>query len=238
MDPHSRDACGILRARSDSTERDSDRSTMPAHVVRAANVAKIEMIWTENTKQWANIFHIGYGGAAPMSVADCADLATKFRAQYLIGPGFFVNPGCSTFDCHVTDIDPLGFASGDDFTITAGTNGGLLLPAQSAWVVTWHNNLPSFRGGKPKSFIGGMSDGDVTNARTITPASRANMVAKCNNFINGVNAITIGSGARTCQFVTLSVKSGGAFRPTPLQANITLATVGQQVRTQRRRIEP
>jgi hypothetical protein len=116
-----------------------------------------------------------------------------------------------------------------------GTNAsGADAPNSCAFVISWLANV-YWRGGKPRSYIGGLRTTDLTSAIAFSGAAIASMDGNAGLFLGDVNALTAGNiTASSLGFV--SFRHGNADRPVPLFFAYLGHRVHPRIGTQRRRL--
>lgn len=129
--------------------------TLPA----VPNVIKFQMLCTNSTSghHIVNNFHYAYTGGAP-SIADLNSAATAlFNFFAAMAPDFATTT--SVISCTAIDLNS---STGNEVTYTpaavVGTAPTPVMDAANAGVINW-KIARRYRGGKPKTFIGGLGGG-------------------------------------------------------------------------------
>lgn len=206
--------------------------------VRAANVAKLTAVLSNGPKKWINSFHVEYGGVAPLSGAEATALAANFSNIYRTRFMGAFNNSVFSVQFEAADIDPAGFATGIDTTSVSGLVAGDIAPLSAAVMALWRTEAPRYRGGKPRTYFGGISASDYVDGFTLVGARQAVWQGLATNWISDLNAMSFGTGPRSVTFIDLAVRRNKAPLPTPEQFPVLSAVVGPNLRSQRRRIEP
>lgn len=209
---------------------------MPA--VRAANVAELVAVMTGSGKNYINKFHVAYGGVAPLSSAEANALAADFSNVYRTRFFGRFNVGIFAVQFEANDIDPSGFATGLDTTAAAGVLSGGGLPLSNSVVCHWRNEAPRYRGGKTRTYFGGMDISELSAPNLLSSAALSAWQTSCTGFISDINSLTFGTGPRSVTLIYLETVRSKVHLPTPAQWPITSAAVRQNLGSQRRRVEP
>lgn len=121
----------------------------------------------------------------------------------------------------------------------SGTGGAYAVPANTAVCVSWQTGL-YYRGGKPRSYLFGISSGDVpsTSIKYITTADAALLQANAQTFLTTIQAYnwTVGSGTTNAPIGTVSFAKDKAWRTPPVFETFTGARVNVRLDSQRRRL--
>lgn len=187
---------------------------------------------TGTSRQWANIFHMDYGALAPDQTqinALIADFDTHYDA--------FVTTFCHTSDTHIqTNAEDLSSSTGVVATTvpaTPGGNAGTLAALNVAAVVSWRI-ARRYRGGKSRTYIGGLSDAQLSPPDQLSTVFAGNLQAAAVAFLAHYTNLSL-SGL-TWQLAVVSYRTANAPRVTPLVEDITAASVTAAIRSQRRRL--
>jgi hypothetical protein len=181
----------------------------------------------------ANIYHVGYTGAAPVA-SDLVSFATAF-ANVLVDKWIpSLNSAYTLDEVIVTDIASDSGQVGSYSSGAPGVNSDAPISAGSALLVNWQI-IRRYRGGKPRTYLP-----PPTYNRLATPSTWDDS-ATGNAGVLAAALLALCSGGTFGAFVTTSLgcvsyRSGDAARVDPLFEPFTGYSVGSLVRTQRRRI--
>lgn len=115
-----------------------------------------------------------------------------------------------------------------------GGSGGAAEAGQVCYLIDW-NSADGRRGGKPRSYIPGVTNASMADQAVLNASDQANMTTHANAYHNAVNAIT-SSPWSTIHLVDASFVNGGAYRLTPHAYEIFGGFCSNAVGTQRRRV--
>lgn len=198
------------------------------------NVAKVDLSFTTEAQPWHVIQHVQYGVTGTLAMADATDIANGFATTWadasLLKAAFTTNTTLE--DITVTDLAPLGTAEVTVPTEVVGTTTGTALPMNACSVTSW-KILSRYRGGKPRSYWSGMSEGNLANVNEWTPSFRTALRDRSQLYLAAINALTAAGG--------LALGSVAYFRghvalSPPVFYPFVDADARLQVRTQRRRL--
>jgi hypothetical protein len=115
-----------------------------------------------------------------------------------------------------------------------GLDTGTVLPPQCSIAISWVITA-SYRGGKPRSYLPGISASAVNPPGTaaVDPTFAGLLEVEANSFLSACNGVTVGSGPM--QLGTISFHSGHVVRPTPIFRAFVSARVHERLDSQRRR---
>lgn len=115
-----------------------------------------------------------------------------------------------------------------------GLDTGTCTPPQCAVCVSWTIGA-SYRGGKPRTYVPGVSISALIPAGSSTlDGTWAGLVAThWMSFVTACNAVTVGSGPMNIG--TISFRTGHAVRPTPIFRPFLSVRVHERLDSQRRR---
>ena len=199
----------------------------------AANILKVEFLWSQNGVPAANVQYVKWSGTAPTAgacAAIAADLGNAFwniaKANYSTQTIFQA--------CRVTDLTTSTGASGSAAIETDGTAGGEGLPAQACCLVN-HTIARRYRGGHPRTYYPALSSAVQATPQAWTSGAVTSMGSAQAAF--ALEASTFSeSGCAGVYVVNVSYVTSGAPRVTPVIDQITGSTVSGIFRTQRRRV--
>jgi len=130
---------------------------------------------------------------------------------------------------------------GSDATPTSGTSGTALLPANTAFVLSWRL-AQRYRGGHPRTYIAGCSQGMQNDAATWKSTVVADIQTKANTFLAAVNALTPSGFTSVTLGVLRQFANGGSethpptFLTPPVFHAFTSVIAKPGIATQRRRL--
>jgi hypothetical protein len=126
-----------------------------------------------------------------------------------------------------------------DTTRGADISGGGAVastPADAAIVISWNTTLHR-RGGKPRTYIPGVTFAEMATEKHVDSESRLDIATRANQFLSGIDAI----GGEVAPFTdvklgTVLYQLGGAWRTPPVFEPYIGAFVHSRFGTQRRRL--
>jgi hypothetical protein len=165
---------------------------------------------------------------------DLVDLATDVYGAFettLLVPQ---STGSHLTECAIEYFTGVGSMSVASFANHAGGDDSGGLPANLACVVSW-GIVDTYRGGKPRTYLPGMSQGNEASVRTwdddfVTAVSAAGAA-----FITAVNGITT-TNLTSVSLGTLHFFSGGVALDPPTFDPYLTASAQKRICTQRRRL--
>jgi hypothetical protein len=189
-----------------------------------------------NTKPMTNVFALECATSSTPAQADVDSIVTSVQAAYKtrfaplqsslvtysLAQGIFFVPGGGEI---ISSIPMSGGGS------AGATNE---LTNQTAIVLSWLSGV-YWRGGKPRTYIGGMLAGQLLNSYELSAAVVTAAQGDGASFITDLNALTHGA-ITSCTFGFVSFSTGNAPRPSPVFYSITGCKVHERVGTQRRRL--
>jgi len=187
---------------------------------------------------YVNVFH---AFLAANSVSSDGQLGTWQSAFHtaLTSSGL-LQPFSNTL--HVTEISSVLFIN-DVLVYRAtgaisesGTQPVAAIDASASICISW-NSSAYWRGGKPRTYMGGVVPGMIDTNHSLLDSSKADIQARANSFLNDVNAITTAQIPETTMCFT-SYQSKGEWRTPPLNFAITGAIIHDRLASQRRRLGP
>src|SRR5215472_12281829 len=166
------------------------------------------------------------------SISSDAQLATWGSAWHtaLTSSGLLAK---SSNTLHVTTLEHVLFIQADQVFRAVGAVsevGGAALPsidASACYVISW-NTSAYWRGGKPRTYMGGLTSASIDTNHSLLDSEKSTMQANANAFKNAVNAITTPQVSDTV-FCFTSFQSGGEWRNPPLNYEITGAIVHDRI---------
>lgn len=186
---------------------------------------------------WENVFHFFPGTWDPANLNDVVQLvksAVYDLYHVAFSPaGFPASWRIKTFKVAFRDAeDSLYRATVAD---AFGGTGGATQDAQVAYLINWTTN-DDRRGGKPRSYIAGVDDGDMANSAELTNDALVIRSAAIQSWIDGLGARSHGT-ASGLVFSEISYRNGKTWRDTAKSWPIRAGSLSPYVATQRRRID-
>jgi hypothetical protein len=197
---------------------------------------RIAIQGTHNGTNWANVFwaNLAGGAAAPQANLDTwvDAFANAYKARFgnlQTGQVAFVQAKATLFQTGGTVLQSVRAMTG------TGANGSAELTENAAAaVVSWLSPV-YWRGGKPRTYLAGITLANTTGAKALTAGAISAYALAGTNFRADVNALVAGAiTSTTLGFV--SFRSGNADRVPPVFFSITGATAHTRLGTQRRRL--
>lgn len=204
------------------------------------NVARVRLNGTNQGTPWVSLFFWHYLGSQP----DSAALSTLCQGFVNLWGAHLADAFPATVqvnNAEAWDLATRTGATASGGVAIPGTRVGSPLPTSVAAVIGWKVAY-RWRGGHPRSYFPAGVQNDVLNGHLWTDAAVANYQTGANDFLTGVNALTMGGagGYLTCvRYVT--TPSPGAppeYLNPPLDLRINNAIVDKRLDTQRRRLGP
>jgi hypothetical protein len=164
---------------------------------------------------------MGYWGNLVKNLTSTAFSTTQVTLQWLPDTGAVVE-GTSTA------------------TAIPGLSASPPLSAQACLCLSWQAGL-YYRGGKPRSYIMGITEAALASgsSKLISASAAAQAATDGNTFISDLNALTYVKGGTTYDLFgvgTVSFAKGGEWRVPPVAVSYTSCLCGQRLDTQRRRL--
>lgn len=180
-----------------------------------------------------NILHATTSDVSTPSAGDLAALATAVRSSWVSLVLPLQHTALTLTDVQCVDLSS---ATGSEATVSGnnpGTAVGLVCPANSAICWSWKVSA-RYRGGHPRTYIGGIPISALTTANTIIPSSVTAHLNAANSLRAAINAVGI-SGGNWVMTVASYVKDK-APRPSPVARIINSVSVDSRLDSQRRRL--
>lgn len=180
-----------------------------------------------------NVLHFLYGGG-PLTQTDL-DFLANFAASEWTTDILAGMSNAVIFDQLVAQ--DLTSRTSPVSVITSGAHSSLTgagAPLNSALVIS-HHIARRYRGGHPRTYIGGLRQVDVNDPTHWTSAIVAGYQTAWNTFIGNVVGSTHG-GHAILEYVNVSYFSAGALRVTPVVDDVLSSLVKSGLGTQRRRV--
>jgi hypothetical protein len=201
----------------------------------AAGVLRVVFNGSLSGRPTANVMHwlrtSGVGSAYTQAQVDA--VASGLRGAWVTN----FNPRQSSNDWVLGTVTTQDLTSnvglmGQLAGSSAGTRPGISLPANVALCVSWRVAI-HYRGGHPRTYIGGLVQADQFDTTSWATASTASMLTAANGFLTAANTTF---GGVTGQLVLLSRVTGGQVMVPPATYPITGAVIDTRIDSMRRRL--
>jgi len=187
---------------------------------------------------WANVFYFAVGTWDPAHLDDVVSLIGEAMVDFYqdaIGLGAFA----TTWTLDTTKI---AFRDAADSlyraTVADALAGGGAATSESAQVsllVNWTSN-DARRGGKPRQYLAGVSEGIMDDPVHVHPASRTSMNSGITAWLTEIAAAVAGT-AHDLALLEMSFRDALTWRDTAHTWPIRGGTVSAECATQRRRLD-
>lgn len=180
-----------------------------------------------------NVLHASGPNSAGYTSTELGSLASAVRSAWVTNVIPLQATALTLTDVVVDDLSndlgARGIASGSN----AGTAGGTIVPASVA--VCWSWKIANrYRGGHPRTYIGGVTASGMSNQNTWLSTyvtSHTNAATAIRTAIN-----TTSVGGSTWTLICLSYYKDKALRPDPVPRPISGVSVDTRIDSQRRRL--
>ena len=207
---------------------------MPA-LANVAGICRIAVQYASASQSLLNIFHVGSPSNASSWIS--GDIDEACHMIYNAYAAFITSNMSSNitgFVCSGQDLTSVTGVQGTFSGVVSGSAGGSNIPLSACGVISWKASR-HYRGGHPRTYVGGLTVDALANNREITSTYGTNLQALGNailsNLAGGTYSRSPAPGLvavhRTLDKLTLA---------TPLVDTITACTVGPRVDSQRRRL--
>jgi hypothetical protein len=194
---------------------------------------------TQEGKECDNIMYAAYLGGPPSETA-LAEYGAHVGTAYANHILTLQNEVYELNTLSVTDLssDTANFAVND--INTAGSNGGNTLAAAACYLANW-TVARRYRGGKPRSYFGGVSAADTSSLFDFSTATQTAWATGLANFL-AAHTTTVGAGVTFSGLVCLSYYDKALnpippyTRTAPVAYPITAGELHLRICTQRRRL--
>jgi hypothetical protein len=206
------------------------RPPTPADIIRVTVTGDI------GGQPFALVFHCQTDEPGISTSAGVTDFITAFRTA-LTSSTLFAN---FSNTLHVTGLQGVVQLTPDtavESQITASINGGSATPAStaaSAVVLSWLS-AAYWRGGKPRTYLPGVTTGMIDTNHSLADANKASILSAATSFLSAVNAITTPAVDST-HLGFVSYASDKEWRSTPVFFPFTGVTIHDRLGSQRRRL--
>lgn len=200
------------------------------------NSVRVSISGTMNGVNWANVFHAQLTTSGTITQADLDSWLNTFQTNYKTRFGPTMHASVSFVLAKAVLYTPGGGELISQVSMTgSGSSGGTAIADNSvSKVVSWLTTV-YWRGGKPRTYIPGVSTAEVTANNALTAAQITTLTTAGTNFRTDTNAQTVGTITGT-SLGFVSFRSGNAERGTPIFFSVTGAKVHPRLGTQRRRL--
>jgi len=188
-------------------------------------------------KDQINVFYVkgtfpGDFGAFTQANLDAvsAGVFTAFHDQLLVQ----LTTDTNLVECLAVDLSSVTGLTSLHTGSGAGGLGGTAMPSNVALCVSWKEAL-HYRGGHPRSYMGGVSATFLADVRHVTTSFAGIMQTAANNFRTAVNAIA-SPGVTSFALVGVHYTLGKVPRVPPLVTPVLTASVNTRLDSQRRRL--
>jgi hypothetical protein len=203
---------------------------MPPNMIMPADVARISVSGTFQDATWANIFHCYLPGNT-LSPTTLGGFAEDFGVQ--LADSLFYAAQANDMGANLAKVDlsdGTTITSGSSAIDASGTDTSTGIIAGGAVVVSWLGAW-HYRGGKPRTYVTGLTDGWVTDSTHLDAGRQASLQSAAISLLELVDAMS-GTGYPS---VSLGVLLGNSPTAEGDFAPYTGARVNGYVGSQRRR---
>jgi hypothetical protein len=196
-------------------------------------VAKIVVKHTLAGVNMYNVLHADGGAGTGWTSTELNSLAAAVRSAWVTNVIPLMGNAVSLQDVTCIDLasetGPSGVATGT----TSGTGGASICPANVAVCWSWAISR-RYRGGHPRTYIGGIPQAQVSTANTMVTGYRTSHATAAAAIRTAVNAVTTSAG--TAKLAAVHYYRAGSILPTPLVSQINGVSVDDRFDSQRRRL--
>lgn len=210
--------------------------SVPAGFHAPDGTAIVQVSGTFDEAAWTNDFAIKGTAPSGLGIPAVASLASAFLNAYASTFPGQVSSDWAATECRIiwsllgVPIEGAGSGSHPGGHAATSTN------ASQCMVISWHDGT-YYRGGKPRTYMTGISDSVALGSTEWTSAATSAMAAAANTFHADVNALTAGGFSEISLGVFHRVTHGSSLVPWEFQPFIAgSATVRQKQGSQRRRL--
>lgn len=204
---------------------------MPLHVP-PADVCRFTLSGVNGTDAYANIFHAYLPGNTLDQVTLsgwCADLNSDANLQAMYGMGAGQRT-CNLIKAELSDGTDILEAS--SAASLSGTDDTQVLPGGVAAVISWLGSW-HYRGGKPRTYYGGLTVGWLNDARTLDGGHISDLQGFASDWMATFNAYTSANVTTQTLGVLLGNTASSAGTFAPYFGVLVRPQVGSQRRRQR-----
>lgn len=200
------------------------------------NTARVAIAGTVSGNSFANIFWVQLTSTSSISQSDLDAWLTSFANQYKTSfsarQGTAVAYKQATATCFTPGTSVLQSSQAMTGNGTVAT--GNLPDTSASKIISWLTSV-YWRGGKPRTYLPGLSTAETTTNFSLTSAEVTALQTAASGFRTAINALTQGTISST-SLGFVSFTSGKVPRPAPLFFSFTGAKVHPRFGTQRRRL--
>ena len=210
---------------------EGNRPNPPAHIGRFA----VNGVFGDTP--FTNVFWVRNGGASTPSPGDFDAFTHYVGSQWADRMTDLQSNQVGYASTEGLYYGPSGADLGSSQPIPqAGVMSGAVLPASVACVVSWRV-APHYKGGHPRSYLGGLTSEVLASVNTFTGSFTGSLAAAANNFLNDINAHAVGNFS-DAHLGTVSFVLRKAWRTPPVFRDYVpgSATVDARIDSQRRRL--
>lgn len=202
------------------------------------NIARLAVTGDVGGRPWANVFYVETDEPGISTSAGALDMANAFKGAITnssLYQQFHSSLHVTQCQC-VIQLTPDTAVQGITAMNLVGAAGGSVQPASAAVVVSWLSGA-FWRGGKPRTYIPGVSSTFLDTNHSLIDGIKNGLITIAETLRTNVNGITTPAVDKsTMGFV--SYASGKVWRATPLFLPYTGAIVHDRLGSQRRRLGP
>ena len=162
----------------------------------------------------------------------CADILSFFGS----GPQLLLSTACKLVGCTMQQSDGTSVQEASATTAIFGASTGAQVPFNVALVTSWKIGA-FYRGGKPRSYLGGIPESALDTPRVWNDAYLGDIETAMQSFHDQINGIVEGSVTFLTHGVWHKRRAGVVLRPWTFDP-ITGSAVQKRVCSQRRRTGP
>jgi len=200
------------------------------------NSVRIAISGSQNSVNWANVFHAQLTTSSAITQTDLDTWTTSFQAQYKTSFSGHQVANATYILAKAVLYTPGGGQLTSAVAMTgAGVEAGTAVADDSvAKVVSWLSTV-YWRGGKPRTYLPGCPTADVLNNVQLTAASVSALATSAGAFRTAINVLAPGTITGT-KLGFVSFRTGNADRVPAVFYEYTGARVHPRLGTQRRRL--
>lgn len=207
---------------------------MPA-LQPVAGIVKVAVQYTTPVGSNLNILHVG-STANPSSwiVGDINEACHMILNAYDTFAFTLMSHNCVGFVAQGVDLTSVLGVEGEFTSTVTGGDTSQDLPQSAAAVISW-NASRHYRGGHPRTYMGGMTVNSIADSHSITSTYQTGLTTMGNAILTNLAG---GSYTRTGTVGLVAVHrvQHGAVLTVPLVDQITGCVVKQRIDSQRRRL--
>jgi hypothetical protein len=202
-----------------------------------ADVFRVAVRTNRTGRDQINVFHLhgllragffGFDTADAQSVAD--GVFSAFHDTLLPQ----LTTDTTLIDCSVVDLTNITGVVGVHTGSGTGGLAGTAMPSNVSLCVSWKEAL-HYRGGHPRSYLGGVSATFLADVRHVTSSFAGIMTTAALAFRTQVNTLT-STAASAYTLSGVHYRIGGAVHTPPLVVPISAVAVNTRLDSQRRRL--